>query len=331
MGKIRSMKSFVAIETGLEWQWPATTEKQAMERHRSLSNCAGGKAYVAFPWASAIDFIAMNLPTRSYDYMEDERARQYLLGTLGLTRVDAAPELHTVCQSIHWGRLVGLWKFMGINHVHVCHLRRQDDHEGMTLLPWRHAAPNREFPGRDEGLVLKPTKEKKHLCSFIGAYNKLYKRMGSDIRERLGRIVAGADDVVFELKERWFYEDIVYGAQARGMIFSDDFSRLHREETARYNSVLSDSVFSLCPYGTGPNTLRLWESMSVGSIPVLFESDWVRPSIDGLDWDSFSITIEDGSLGSLIDTLKGVSESKIESMREACLDAYERARNRTCF
>ena len=302
-----------------------------MERHREMSSHGQGKAYVAFPWASAIDFVDMNLLVRAYDYMEDERARRYLLGTLGLTRVESALELHTVCQSIHWGRMVGLWKFMGINHVHLCHLRKEDAHEGMVLLPWRHAAPNREFPDRDEKLVVKPTKEKRHLCSFIGAYNKLYKRMGSDIRERLGRVVAGVDGVVFELKERWFYEDIVYGAQARGICVSDELSNLHRKETARYNSVLSDSVFSLCPYGTGPNTLRLWESMSVGSIPVLFESDWVRPSIDGTDWDSFSITIEDESLGSLVDILKGVPDCKIESMRLACLDAYEKARKKTCF
>jgi hypothetical protein len=37
-----------------------------------------------------------------------------------------------------------------------------------------------------------------------------------------------------------------------------------------YIDILTKSKISLCPMGTGPSTLRLFESMSVGSIPVIF-------------------------------------------------------------
>jgi hypothetical protein len=47
----------------------------------------------------------------------------------------------------------------------------------------------------------------------------------------------------------------------------------HDQKTFRYNTILSDSVFSLCPLGAGPNTLRFWESIAVGSIPVIFSND----------------------------------------------------------
>jgi hypothetical protein len=37
-----------------------------------------------------------------------------------------------------------------------------------------------------------------------------------------------------------------------------------------YKDVLENSQISLCPRGTGPSTLRFFESISVGSVPVIF-------------------------------------------------------------
>jgi hypothetical protein len=39
-----------------------------------------------------------------------------------------------------------------------------------------------------------------------------------------------------------------------------------------YLKTLKDSKMSICPMGTGPSTLRLFESMSVGSIPIIFNN-----------------------------------------------------------
>ena len=102
-------------------------------------------------------------------------------------------------------------------------------------------------------------------------------------------------------------------------------------ETFEYNSVLSDSVFSLCPEGTGPNTIRLWESMAIGSIPVLFENDWVRPNIEGYHWDDFSVTISKVDFGNVFDILKTIPVDKLEAMRQNCINAYNITRLRTCF
>jgi hypothetical protein len=109
------------------------------------------------------------------------------------------------------------------------------------------------------------------------------------------------------------------------------YDHLEQIETVEYNTVLSDSVFSLCPEGTGPNTIRLWESMAIGSIPVLFENDWIRPNIEGYNWDDFSVTISTNDLNNIFEILKSIPVGKIEEMRQNCINAYNIIRLRTCF
>jgi hypothetical protein len=42
--------------------------------------------------------------------------------------------------------------------------------------------------------------------------------------------------------------------------------------SAKYKEILCNTKFSLCPPGTGVSTIRLYESMAAGSIPVLFNN-----------------------------------------------------------
>ena len=43
----------------------------------------------------------------------------------------------------------------------------------------------------------------------------------------------------------------------------------HKKKTDFFNQLLLDSKFTLCPSGSGPNSIRLWESLACGSIPIL--------------------------------------------------------------
>lgn len=47
-----------------------------------------------------------------------------------------------------------------------------------------------------------------------------------------------------------------------------------------YKKLLTNSKFSLCPPGTGANTIRFYESLSVGSIPVIFNNIKVPKEIE---------------------------------------------------
>jgi hypothetical protein len=71
--------------------------------------------------------------------------------------------------------------------------------------------------------------------------------------------------------------------------------------------------------------------MAVGSIPVLFENDWIRPNIEGYHWDDFSFTISTTDFKNVFDILKSISIDKIEIMRQNCINAYNIIRLKTCF
>lgn len=62
------------------------------------------------------------------------------------------------------------------------------------------------------------------------------------------------------------------------------------ELKVKYEKLLSDSKLSLCPRGTGPSTIRLFESLSVGSIPVVFNDIKLPTEIEN---NIFKIEIND--------------------------------------
>lgn len=79
---------------------------------------------------------------------------------------------------------------------------------------------------------------------------------------------------------------------------SDDFARLlHHEMTPRdrrdyyrrYAELTKASKFVLCPRGLGAATIRLFETMRMGRVPVILSDDWVPPS--GPAWEKFSYRI----------------------------------------
>ena len=45
-----------------------------------------------------------------------------------------------------------------------------------------------------------------------------------------------------------------------------------------YKHTLKNSKFVLCPLGTGPSTIRIWEALSSGSIPIIISDNLKLPS-----------------------------------------------------
>lgn len=56
-----------------------------------------------------------------------------------------------------------------------------------------------------------------------------------------------------------------------------------------YADLLSDSKFVLCPRGFGPSSIRIFETMKAGRVPVIISDEWVSPR--GLPWSDFAVFI----------------------------------------
>ena len=58
------------------------------------------------------------------------------------------------------------------------------------------------------------------------------------------------------------------------------FGRKKNEE--EYIRVLEESIFCICPSGSGPNSIRLWEAVEFGCIPVIISDDYDDSLIENI-------------------------------------------------
>lgn len=304
------------------WQWPAATEQAYFYNHLFQHPEASDNAsprYVGVPWATIIDSREVGEFCHSSAFSE-------LRGALG----DRGRRYYTVCQHIHWRELVDAWLKLGITDVCLSHFDTTvHDLPGLRFHSWPLLAANYEADERSQGLRVVPPASKRHLASFIGSHAAYYP---DDTRLKLQALFArGHHGVIVELRDEWFYGPMVYPARGAGETLAPEYCREVLLRTVRYNEILSDSVFSLCPAGTGPNTIRLWESMAVGSIPVVFSDTWVPPTALGFDWDSLAIFVKRAELPETIDRLRSISPSQRERMSLNCINAYHSFRTARCF
>jgi len=79
----------------------------------------------------------------------------------------------------------------------------------------------------------------------------------------------------------------------------DSVSRDSRQKT--YAKTLSHTIFSLCPRGTGPSTIRIWDSLALGSIPVIISDGLKMPLPTIVEWNKCCVFIPEKELGQLKD------------------------------
>lgn len=118
---------------------------------------------------------------------------------------------------------------------------------------------------------IKKIEERKYKMSFLGDFNT------HKTREMLKKI--NSEEILVEETGNWFF----YKPKEEQIIFKQ-----------LYTEILNDSKISLCPRGTGPSTIRLFESMSVGSIPMIFNNLKLPSEIEN---SIFKINIYDLLLG----------------------------------
>lgn len=89
-----------------------------------------------------------------------------------------------------------------------------------------------------------------------------------------------------------------------------------REFNDKYIKMIGDSYFSLCPRGTGISTVRLFESVYMNSIPVIIADGYKKPISDIINWDEFSITIEEENINKLEDIINSITDDEIIKKQE---------------
>ncbi len=75
----------------------------------------------------------------------------------------------------------------------------------------------------------------------------------------------------------------------------------------QYREVIYHSKFVLCPRGLGPNSIRLFEAMKMGRVPVIISDGWVPPA--GPSWNTFSVRVPEAEVACIPGLLKSFESS----------------------
>ena len=121
---------------------------------------------------------------------------------------------------------------------------------------------------------------------------------------------------------------------ARLKIFESNFSRddivINRtyewcnhsdEQKLFYTEELINSKFVLCPGGNCPASIRLFETMKMGRVPVILSDDWVAP--DGPTWLDFSIRVSESKIHELPEIIQSY-EAQAFTMGNLAREAWEK-------
>lgn len=154
-----------------------------------------------------------------------------------------------------------------------------------------------------------PAETKDILFSFIGGNSEPTPRIRPLIKSRF----PGNPNVVLHAVHHW-------DAGA-------DRSRDVRPMEVHYDSVLSRSRFALCPAGYSEQTVRFFEALAAGAIPIVLADDWEGPA--GWDWDQTCVLMkpdefEQRSGAEFEAFLAQIGAERESEMREHCLKAWER-------
>jgi hypothetical protein len=287
------------------WQQPARTEEWAYEQCSQRLPRSDLVQLVCFPWATLIDLLKKGHQQRAMHYIE---------------AIDRAPPKKnlvraTVCQHIEAMSALPWFKAMKITDLFWSHARK-----GQYVVDGIRIHPFPLYPVRchdQERAVVSAWSKRPYLYSFIGAYQeRLYL---TPVREWLFQLPT-RDDALTIRRGEWHYEKEVYVEQINKGQRSDAERAKELSEANQYVETLSQTRFSLCPSGSGPNSIRLWESLCFGTIPVLLSDQLQLPGRED-EWRSAVIQTAETSeavaaLPQLLEKLDR-DRDRIEAMLEA--------------
>jgi hypothetical protein len=288
----------------IPWQRPNATEAFAAEQ---LQGVAG---YQPFPWATCIDRLRCGVGTPS-----DPPPQERFPGA-GTIRA-------TVCQHIWALEHLELFTAAGITDLFWSHATT-----GLLVMNGVRIHPFPLYPVRcsthPPSVPLLSPADRSLLYSFQGAYAPgLYL---SPVRDWILQWPP-RPDAQLQRRDEWHYEQAVYREQVRGQPPNQDRAAQLAAEATAYANTMQHSVFALCPSGSGPNSIRLWEALGYGAIPVILSDHLWLPGVAEL-WQQAALFVPETeeAVAALPDRLEALAAdaSRLQAMQAAGQQLWQR-------
>ncbi len=289
----------------LQWQRPNKTEEYAWQSIEDRFVCSDSISLVKFPWATWID-LARDTPSIPYP----------------AGRNDGHSIVATVSQHIHTLKHISRFKECGVtdlfwshatSDVYIC--------DGVRIHPFPL------FPVRCSDYPaarILESSARPILYSFRGAYNP--SQYISPVRSWISQIPDHTNAVISVTPE-WHFEQQVYREQIYGESPNQQRHNELKKDAEVYVDLLSRSSFTLCPSGSGPNSIRIWEALGFGSIPVILSDNLRLPGSLTL-WQKAAVFMTEDEhavkeLPEVLSQMRSLPEC-LNRMQKAGSEIYER-------
>lgn len=243
--------------------------------------------YIAVPWTQILNSHWLDYPNK--------QPKEYYFRTLSKVKTEQKDNF-TVCQHDSYLALENYYKYLNITKVFTP-LRDKTERQipGVEFFPIPFTCP----------FNFDTTQNRDILFSFVGT------SASHPIRERMKARING--------------ENIIYREQyhvCTEMFFKDE---VKKKEELEYQNILQRSKFSLCPRGSSCSSVRFWESIHAGSIPVLISDNWLLPD---WDWSNTIVQIKEQEFEKMNykdieNYLNNISQQQLTTMYENCLKASQ--------
>ena len=111
--------------------------------------------------------------------------------------------------------------------------------------------------------MIKPWNDRQYEFSFVGSFKT------HPVRQHLYDLLKDRDDCyIKDTGNNWHFEE------------SPEKQKINRDN---YIKILGNTKYSLCPRGTGPSSIRIWESMAMAACPVIVSNFLKMPLQNELD------------------------------------------------
>ena len=305
---LNDQKEVSIVAYDADWQYPAITEKHAFECIKKNSNLLVNSVYIAFPWATLIDLTDNKIDTDRLS------AALTKLGKF-LEEIPKTKKIITTCQHIRMLNHRDTFRALGITDIFWTHATESQRH--LTESPEVNIHPFPLFPVQIIDETAPSDESRNVLYSFVGARsNEWYL---TDSRSKIIDLLSNDQRGIVIGRDQWHYNKIVYDHQIKNANI-DAGSAINNDSSIQFKQVLGSSIFSLCPSGSGPNSIRLWESIGFGAIPVILADTYLPPGDMAL-WNEAAVFCKEteAAIKALPDLLEEMAKDQalIERKRHA--------------
>ena len=288
----------------LFWQYPVITEKVFYMQNKK------DPTFLGFPWATMWE---MRRPSHKIIQIVN-MLKEALCGR----------KCYTCCQQIAFRHFIPLWRDLNIHTVYASHkIKGEDEINGIVIKPCPLYAVNIEDESINGILQSKDLIRTKRdiLYSFAGGYQPA--DYLTDIRPRIFQMKHPPNTYIRNTG-LWHFAAIVYGGKQNknGELNID---AKYTENTKKYNELLLESKYTLCPSGSGPNSIRFWEALGAGSIPILLADTLELPAHKL--WEKAILRVVEKDLENIPTLLADISVEEERKRREHCLALYNHFKN----